>query len=248
MNRTYRNWVGAERLVTFNVNEKETDLLVSAVRNLKERAAASAMHYRKEIENHIRKSRKFLNSLSPIDIEEENPPIIRDMIFESHKAGVGPMAAVAGAIAQYVGEDLLSESGEVIVENGGDIFIKAESKRVVAIYAGDSTFTERIALEIQPDETPLGICTSSGTVGHSLSFGKADAVAIYSPSAILADAVATAACNLVKNHSDIEKAIDFARSIDGVRGIVIIFGEKLGIWGRVKIVPRELSAPSVQTL
>jgi ApbE superfamily uncharacterized protein (UPF0280 family) len=133
---------------------------------------------------------------------------------------------------------LLSESSEIIVENGGDIFLKASSKRTVAIYAGDSIFTQQIAMEIEPEETPLGICTSSGTVGHSLSFGKADAVVIYSPSAILADAAATAACNLVKNHSDIEKAIDFARSINGVRGVAIIFGDKLGIWGKIRLKER----------
>ena len=145
------------------------------------------------------------------------------------------MATVAGAIAQYVARDLLPESSEIIVENGGDIFLKALSKKHVAIYAGDSILNGKIALEIQPDETPLGICTSSGTVGHSLSFGKADAVVIYSDSAILADAVATATCNLLKSHSDIEEGIGFARSINGVRGIAIIFGDKLGIWGGIKI-------------
>ncbi len=179
-----------------------------------------------------------MKSLSPVDIEEGAPRIIKDMISESCKAGVGPMATVAGAIAQYVGENLLSESSEIIVENGGDIFLKSHCRRVVAIYAGDSIFTQQIALEIEPDETPLGICTSSGTVGHSLSFGNADAVVIYSPSAILADAAATATCNLVKSHSDIEKAVDFARSINGVRGVVIIFGDKLGIWGKIRLKER----------
>ncbi len=238
MDRTYRNWVGTNGLATFTVSHKETDLLISASKDLGREAHTSVMHYRKEIESYIRKRRGFLESLSPIDVEEEAPPIIRDMVFESRKAGVGPMATVAGAIAQYVARDLLPESSEIIVENGGDIFLKALSKKLVAIYAGDSILNGKITLEIEPHETPLGICTSSGTVGHSLSFGKADAVVIYSDSAILADAVATATCNLVKNDSDIEKGIGFARSIDGVRGIAIIFGDKLGIWGGIKLAPR----------
>ncbi len=238
MDRTYRNWVGTDGLVTFTVSEKETDLFISARKNLEKQAHTSVMHYREVIERYIRKRTEFLKSLSPVDVEEEAPPIIKDMICQSRKAGVGPMATVAGAIAQYVAGDLLPESSEIIVENGGDIFLKALSKKLVAIYAGDSAFNGKIALEIEPDETPLGICTSSGTVGHSLSFGKADAVVIYSDSAILADAVATATCNLLKSDSDIEKGTGFARSINGVKGIAIIFGDKLGIWGEIKLAPR----------
>jgi len=235
MEKIYRNRVDAEGLASFTINEKESDLLISARADLQNVASASVMHYREQIENYTAKRREFLNSLLPIDNAGEAPPIIKDMISESRKAGVGPMAAVAGAIAQYVAKDLLLESSEVIVENGGDIFLKTRNMRTVGIYAGDSPFSNEIALEVEPDDTPLGICTSSGTIGHSLSFGKADAVAICSPSAILADAVATAAGNIVKTNSDIEKAIDFASSIDGVKGIVIILGDKLGIWGRLKI-------------
>jgi ApbE superfamily uncharacterized protein (UPF0280 family) len=152
-------------------------------------------------------------------------------------AGVGPMAAVAGAIAEAVGNDLLACTPEVIVENGGDIFMKISRTRLIGVYAGESTFTGKIALEISPEETPLGVCTSSGTVGYSLSFGAADAVIALSRSAALADAAATAIGNRVKTIDDIDVAIEQAQAIDGLVGVVIIKGGKIGMWGNVKLVP-----------
>ena len=235
--KTYRNRVKAEGLATFRICEKETDVFISAAESLREEALASVLHYREQIEIYMRSEKEFGTSLISVHAASDAPAIVRDMIRESRKAGVGPMASVAGAIAQYVGEDLLEKSGEVIVENGGDIFLKIMRRRLTAIYAGDSVLSGKVALEIEPEETPLGICTSSGTVGHSLSFGKADAVVVCSPSAILADAAATAACNLIKTDTDVEKALKYLGSIDGVIGAVVIFGDKLGAWGNVRIKP-----------
>jgi len=174
--------------------------------------------------------------LDPYQAEAEAPAIVKEMARVSQLTGVGPMAAVAGAIAEAVGRDLLAFSPEVIVENGGDIFLKISKKRLVGVYAGESSFTRKIALEIIPRETPLGVCTSSGTVGHSLSLGSADAVIVLSPSTALADAAATALGNLVKAADDIPQTIERAQSIQGLRGLVIIVGDKMGVWGRVKIV------------
>ena len=235
--KTYRNWIKAEGLATFRICEKETDILVSAAESLREEALASILCYRGQIERYIRNEKEFGTSLIPAHAASGAPAIVRDMIRESRKAGVGPMASVAGAIAQYVGKDLLEKSGEVIVENGGDIFLKIMRRRLAAIYAGDSVLSGKVALEIEPGETPLGICTSSGTVGHSLNFGKADAVVVCSQSAILADAAATAGCNLIKTDAEVEKALEYLGSIDGVKGAVVIFGDKLGAWGNVRIQP-----------
>jgi hypothetical protein len=147
------------------------------------------------------------------------------------------MAAVAGVIAECVGRELLSFSPEVIVENGGDLFLKILKTRLVGVYAGRSSFTGRIALEIKPEETPLGVCTSSGTVGHSLSLGNADAVIVLSPSCALADAAATAIGNLVKGADGISLGIEFAQGLEGLKGVVIIKDDKIGLWGRVRICP-----------
>ena len=234
--KTYRNRVRAEGLVTFRICEKESDILVSAGSDLRKEALEATLYYRRQIEDYVSRREEFRTSLCPLEAGPDAPPIVRDMVTESRKAGVGPMASIAGAVAQYVGRELSSMSDEVIVENGGDIFLRILRRRAVAVYAGDSIFTGEIAFEVEPDDTPLGICTSSGTIGHSLSFGKADAVVICSSSAVLADAVATAACNRVKGVSDIEDALDFAGSIDGVIGAIIVFRDRLGVWGRIKLV------------
>jgi ApbE superfamily uncharacterized protein (UPF0280 family) len=157
------------------------------------------------------------------------------MSISSKKANVGPMAGIAGAIAEFLGKDLLKKGyRDVIIENGGDIFLKTTKTRAIAIYTGRSKLFNNLRLKIKPQDTPMGICTSSGTIGHSLSFGCADSVIILSKSTTLADAVATATGNLVKTRQDLKMALGFARSIRGVLGIVIIIKDNLISWGRVE--------------
>jgi len=233
--RFYRNWCKDKDLVSFNVVVKESDLYIRAQRNLARKAHKLVSKYRLILEKYIERNPIFENSLEPITLEEDAPEIAKEMAKAGRKAGVGPMAAVAGAIAEFVGKDLLDYTPEVMVENGGDIFIKTAKVRRIGIYAGNSFFTRKIAIEITPEKTPLGVCTSSGTVGHSLSFGKADAVVVVSPSTILADASATAIGNLIKDEADIPQGIEFAKKIKGVKGVLIIKNDKMGIWGDIKI-------------
>ena len=216
---------------------EQTDLFIRCRRNLKNKALNSVLKHRGSLEAYIGHHPLFQTTLDAYQAESGAPAIVKEMAKASQLAGVGPMAAVAGAIAEAVGRDLLAFSPEVIVENGGDIFLRISKKRLVGIYAGQSSYTQKIALEIMPGETPLGIGTSSGTVGHSLSLGSADAVIGLSSSAALADAAATAIGNIVKNRDDIPKAIEQARDIEGLCGVVIIIGDQMGVWGRVKIVP-----------
>jgi len=240
--RTYRSLHRQGDLIHFQVAVRETDLDIGVRR---ERFSPELARWveelvRKEralLEEYISKDPAFKTSLVPHPTEAGAPPLAVEMAEAARLAGVGPMAAVAGAFAQLVGKALARRSRDVIVENGGDIFIKTARPRKVGIFAGPSPFTHRIALEIQPGQTPLGICTSSGTVGHSLSFGKSDAVVILAPSAPLADAVATAAGNLVQREEDVQKAVDFAAAVPGVMGAVAIKGEKLAAWGQIKLVP-----------
>lgn len=235
--RAYRRWVKSDGLVTFEVKEAQTDLLISAGSNLEKQARESILNYRQDIQDYIKNNKDFYTSLVPVDVKKDAPRIVKVMADAARLARVGPMAAIAGAISEFVGRDLLAFSDEVIVENGGDIFIKTKVKRLVGIYAGDSSpFTGKLALEVEPEEKGLGICTSSGTVSHSLSFGKADAVLIISSNTALADAAATAAGNAVKNKDDIEKGITVAKSINGVKGVLIIVGDKMGSWGEIKLI------------
>jgi hypothetical protein len=170
-------------------------------------------------------------------VELNAPAIVKEMADQSRKANVGPMAAVAGAIAKYLGKDLLRKRcQEVIIENGGDIFLKVSNPVKVGLYAGRSGLSGKLSLRIKPQDTPLGICASSGSVGHSLSFGRADSVIIIAKNCALADAVATAAANRINSKSDLPEAVAFARSIRGVKGAVAIIGNNLASWGRVEFV------------
>jgi hypothetical protein len=233
--RVYRHWVKDKDLVSFNVMVKETDLYIRATTNLERKALKMVMKYRDLLERYIEQYPSFLSSLGPIAVEDDAPGIITEMAEAARKAGVGPMAAVAGAIAEFVGNELLAFSPEIIIENGGDIYLKSLKKRLIGIYAGKSPLTGKIALEISGEDTPMGICTSSGTVGHSLSFGKADAAIVLSKSATLADAAATAIGNIITQPADIPLGIELAQSIDGVTGVIIIKDDKIGLWGKAKL-------------
>ena len=233
--RTYRHRIESTGLAAFTVAVKETDLYIRAASNLQRKTRRLVLKYRTQLERYIEQNPDFQTSLKPLSVSEQAPRIIKEMIEAGQKANVGPMAAVAGAIAEFVGTELLEFSPEIIVENGGDIFLKVNNKKVVGIYAGESPLSGKIGLEISPQETPLGVCTSSGTVGHSLSFGRADAVVIIARSATLADAAATAIGNVVQKPADINTAIERGRSISGLKGIVIIIGGDIGVWGSVKL-------------
>jgi len=233
--RTYRHWIESKDLVSFNVTINETDLYIRATTNLQNKAQRIVSKYRQQLEQYIRQNPEFQTSLKPLPVSPNDPHIIKDMLEAGQKANVGPMAAVAGALSEYTGRELLEFSPEIIIENGGDIFLKINQPKVVGIYAGKSPLTGKLGLEINPDTTPLGVCTSSGTVGHSLSFGKADAVVVTAGSATLADAVATSICNQVKSSDDINRAIESGKNIAGIKGIVIIIGSSIGVWGDMKL-------------
>lgn len=234
--RTYRNQLFHGRLLTFRTIVKETDLFIRARMNLDAEARESILLYRGYIESFIQAHPELLTSLVPMQFSKPTPGIIADMINAASESGVGPMAAVAGAVAEHVGRDLLKFSPEVIIENGGDIFIRTHEPVTIGIFANCSPLNMRIGLKIDCQDRPLAVCTSSGTVGHSLSLGAADAVTVVSRSCSLADAAATAIANRVKHKDDVEKAISFGKDIKGVKGLVIIIKDKAGMWGDLNVV------------
>jgi uncharacterized protein len=235
VDRTYRQFLSLRNYYNFTVKISETDLYILADSDLSDLAFQSALRCRVQIEEYIRIHPEFRTSLVPVSRDELAPKIIKDMLKASRAAGVGPMASVAGAIAEHVGKDLQKKSSNVIVENGGDIFLNVTHNVSVGIFAVDSPLTGRIALSIDAKDTPLGICTSSGTVGHSLSFGSADAVCIKSKSAALADATATSVGNLIKKKTDVKKGLERAMSIQGVLGVLIVKGDTLAVQGSMEL-------------
>lgn len=236
--RFYRQRVKAKDLSVAHIVDKETDLQILTDKPIDRDFVAERIRlYRWDIEKYIDADRRFLSALKPLEVDLRAPLIVKEMSQAARLAGVGPMSAVAGALAQFLGRDLLKKGyKDVIIENGGDIFIKTRSPRLVGIYAGRSKLSRRVSLKIKAKDTPLGVCTSSGTLGHSLSFGRADSVVILSKNVSLADAAATAVANRVSSKSDLRKATDFARSIKGVLGVLIILKNDLIAWGRVEFI------------
>jgi len=232
--KIYRGLMKADDLVNSRVVVKQTDLLVSGLRNLEEEATALVVKYRQQIEHYIKRNPYFEKILTPTRRDAFAPRIINSMIEAASRSGVGPMASVAGAIAEYVGLGLLKYSPEIIVENGGDVFICSKKRREILILSESSPFFG-IRIAIPGSAGPIGVCTSSGQTGHSLSYGKADAVMVVETSTTIADSAATAIANLIMRVSDIKRGIKRAQEI-GVRGVLILFGEQIGAWGQFEIL------------
>lgn len=233
--RFYRDACKPADLCQIRVVVKETDVQIMTERPVDKGLCERKLEdLHRQIHSYISRDPRFLTALRPLPVERSAAPIIKQMSIAARRAGVGPMAAVAGAVAQSLGRELLRRNyREVIIENGGDIFLKTTRPRLIGIYAGSSRVFNRLFLKPSPTDTPLGICTSSGTVGHSLSFGLADAAVVISNDAALADAVATATANLVRSRQDLEKAVAFARSVKGVSGVVVIIKKYLVSWGNI---------------
>jgi ApbE superfamily uncharacterized protein (UPF0280 family) len=189
---------------------------------------------RKEIYAAIRDNGEFLTSLVPVEYKGEG--VVKAMVEAAKLAEVGPFAAVAGAINDMLAEKLMDKSKQIIIENGGDIYIKSDQDRLIGIYAGNSVLSGKFAIEIQKDLFPVGVCTSSATVGHSFSMGKADAAVVISKTCAVADAFATAFCNRIKKTEDIAPALEWVNGFDEVIGAVAIINDKIGAIGNIKLV------------
>ncbi len=219
----------------FDVCVGQTDLQIGCTKDLTALALSKVRKARSILNDYIDKHPGFAVALEPVSMDESAHVMIQKMIKAGKAAGTGPMAAVAGTISQFVGEALTGESDQVFVENGGDIYIASDKTRAIGIFAGDSPLSNKIAIKIIREQFPVGICTSSGTVGHSLSFGRADAVTVISKDTALADAVATAAGNIIKTPDDIRTALDFAMGIENILGVVAIMGDKFGVAGNIEL-------------
>ncbi len=236
VDRFYRDFTSTNRWDTYRVKIESSDLYIRTKGNFSSFVKKKLIKLRKDIETEIKRYPEFLTSLKPISPKFSNiQRVVKIMYDASKKAGVGPMAAVAGAIAHIIGEEVSKKSEEVIVENGGDIYINVKKEVKMTVFAGDSPFSGKIGLKISSDLSPVGVCTSSGSVGHSLSFGRADGFTVISKDTALADAVATAGANRIKCRSDIENAISYAMSIPGVLGVLAIYKDVIGAKGIIEL-------------
>lgn len=240
--RVYRRGLSPANMNSFTVSVKQTDLWI-AVKSivlennpeLPQQVENFVWQQRRLLEEYIQKDRLFVEAIQPYVVGTEAPFIVQEMTRAANLSGVGPMAAVAGAFAQFVGKWLLEKSPEVIVENGGDIFIRSDYHHRVGVYAGDSPFSQKLSVNVKPSLEPRGICTSSATIGPSLSLGCADAALIFASSSTLADAAATAVGNQVYSEEDFASALDFALNIPGVNGALVILGDKMAVRGDIQL-------------
>jgi ApbE superfamily uncharacterized protein (UPF0280 family) len=234
--RDYRSRAVPAGLVSFRVTMKETDLWIAAERNLADKAARSIAIHRAGIEDYIALHPGFLESLTPWREPVPRGSLVARMTEACASVEVGPMACVAGVVAQAVAEDLSRYSGRVLVENGGDIFLIGKGRSIIGLWAGPSPLSGRLGLALDPG-SGMSVCSSSGTVGPSLSFGKADCATVIAPSGALADAAATELGNRVRQPGDVEGGLDWALSVPGVKGAAVIVGDALGVRGELELVP-----------
>jgi len=235
--RSYRACVQSG-LVSTRVRMMETDLDILAPERVDDLALPLVAAIRAEIEQYIEQHPEFLHSLVPLAGDERAPDCVQKMLAAGVRAGVGPMAAVAGVVAEVVGQGLERQGyDEIIVENGGDIYLHRRSSCTVSIYAGESPLSGRVGIRLASEQMPCGVCTSSASIGHSLSLGTSDAAVVVAPSTAFADALATRLGNEVRQGKQgVQRALDIVQKVEGVTGAVVIAGEKMGVWGDVQLV------------
>lgn len=233
--RIYRAMMLPQGLVAFRVVDGESDLQIHATRDLRDVAAATVRRLRDDLSGYLASHPRFGESFVPVEVDGSAPEIVRRMAAAAAHAGVGPMASVAGAFAEAVARELAHESPEVIVENGGDVYLMGDSERIVRLWAGAQG--PAICLKLRAETLPAAVATSSATIGPSVSLGRADAATVVARDGALADAAASVVGNRVRTAGDLEAALVAGRAIEGVRGVVAVVDGHIAAWGDFELVP-----------
>jgi uncharacterized protein len=236
--RGYRlSWLPREKEVRFQAVIEETDLLVVARRDLTPEVLEIVRALRGQLKAYIEVHPEFLTNFAPLEVPAEASEIVRRMADAAASFDVGPMAAVAGTIAQMVADELCGRSPNILVENGGDIFMHSTRERVVGLLPfPDQGMT--LGLRLSPSDFPCALCSSSATIGHSVSFGSGDLVVVRSRSGSLADAAATSLANALRTRKDLCRVLESAKRLKsrGVQGVFAQLGEDIGVWGEMELI------------
>ena len=222
-------------LITCQFRIGESNIMISSDKPIKTIARKLLTQIRGNIKKYIQIHPEFSESFSPITINRNAPAIIKQMSKASHSANVGPMAAVAGAIAEELGKGLSKYTAELIIENGGDIFIKVKRQIVIGLWCYNNEIKNNLGILLDKKRGQYSICTSSGTLGHSFSYGKADATTVIAKNAALADAWATRLGNEIKSQKDIKKALSLLKNIKDVSGALVLYRKTIAAWGDVEL-------------
>jgi len=234
--QAYRSAVKNNDCPGWLISYRHSDIYISSDIDIGSEAAVYLEEVYCELENHIKKNPGFYKSLSPVAAKPYYPEIVKKMCDCSRQFKVGPMAAVAGAVNDYLAERVSGRCSRLIIENGGDLFIKSGSDVTVNLYLKNTYFNDSINILIKGCDIPCGICSSSGVFGHSYSMGRCDLATVIASSSAAADAAATAAANSVNSQDDIQPAIDYFRTFEHISGILLIKDAKIGMWGKFQLV------------
>jgi len=227
--KKYRDYRGRQNQQ--EIVYKNADILLTSETVFPRQTVLSALkEYYSQVETYVQEHPEFQASLSPVAAYPQAPQIIQDMSAASFLSTIGPFSAVAGAIAHYVGMALLPQCRQLIIENGGDLFLKIDSPKRIGLYAGEGSWVNNLYIEAGPSSTPFGIAASSGTMGHSLSLGNADLVIVAAESAIIADTFVTILCNRIKTRQDIHPVMECYKANPVIRGIGICLDEEMYVW------------------
>ncbi|HSV32411.1 MAG TPA: UPF0280 family protein [Atribacteraceae bacterium] len=239
--RFYRDRLRGAGLHAFIVREGESDIFVLAQRDISSLVRDQLRREREALLRYLTVDPFFQNTLIPRGVFPEAPPVVRLMSRMSFLAGVGPMAAVAGAMNDRIGSLFGTTFGELILENGGDLLVYSKRERVVGVYTGKrSPFRDKLGIVLPPGRY-WGVATSSGVVGPSFSFGQADSVTVLAASSALADAWATRLANEVKTDGDIQRILEFSARFPEMEGVVVCYHDRLGVWGAVQLTEVDYS-------
>ncbi len=232
--RFYRYFLKNE--FSLEISYQESDLYIISSEPLNKEFVQNILkNYYSQIENYIKEHPSFLSALSSLPFDENAPFIIQDMLKASKLSGLGPFSAVAGAVAFYVGKELLKYSQEVIIENGGDIFLNIKEDKKIGLYCGKYFDWPFLTLKIRKRNYSFGICTSSSKIGHSINFGEADAVMVLAKDVLIADTFATLYSNMLKKEKDIQKVCERAKKNSIIEAVVVAFKGKLFFWGDIEL-------------
>ncbi|MCM8756614.1 MAG: UPF0280 family protein [Candidatus Omnitrophica bacterium] len=233
--RFYRYYC-SKKEYNLDISYKESDLYIVSDKPLEKNFTLKILvKYYNQIKDYIKKNPHFLTSLSPLPIDEQALPIVKDMLLAGKISAVGPFASVAGAIAFYVGKELLNYCNQIIIENGGDVFLKIDTDIIMGVYLGDNFNPKNLTIKVSKRNSPFGICSSSAKIGHSLNFGCVDLLTVISKDVIVADALATAYSNEIKKEKDVKNILNQARQNPYVDGIIVAFRGKLFLWGDIEL-------------
>ena len=222
---------------------KETNLRVAC--EAFDLVTRTVVEERRRLERYIVRHPEFLTSLVPVELLDDPPEAALRMAEAARLTGLGPMAAVAGTLAQLGAEAAMAIGcREAIVENGGDIFLYSDSEVTIGLYAGDNAIGNSLAFRIDPKNLPMALCSSSSKMGHSLSFGRCDLATVAAKDGALADAAVTLVCNLIQNERDITPVLERVGAIPGIDGILAVKTGQIGLWGQLPQLVRNQDAAS----